>query len=51
MIDLYNNLIDDNGKLKHEYSLEPDDNDSHINMTAFSVLEKEFMSKIQKLKK
>jgi hypothetical protein len=48
-IKLYENLIDDEGKLKREFSIEPKDEDSHLNKKAFDVIEKEFLSKLDSL--
>jgi hypothetical protein len=44
MVDLYKNLTDDEGKLKAEYSVDPSDSDSHMNMASFFNIDKELKS-------
>jgi len=40
-LELFNNLINSDGKLRVDYSLDPGDNDSHLNKKAYEILEQE----------
>lgn len=50
MLDLFNPLIDSSGKLKEKYSINLEDSDSHPNMEAFELLDKQLFRKINELK-
>lgn len=48
-VKLFENLIDESNNLKPEYSIDPSDQDSHINQAAFKIIEKEFINKVNQI--
>ncbi len=47
-IDLFGILTDEKGKLKKEFSVEPEESDSHPNMNAFKILTEHLLQRINK---
>lgn len=48
-IDLFSGLVDSEGRMKREFSVDIKESDSHPNAEAFKVLEKELFSKLAKV--
>jgi len=49
VVDLYSKLTDQQGRLRNEYSVDPADSDSHVNMQAHKIISKELFTKLAQL--